>query len=119
MRRDTQRSQRSQRSQRPNSARSAQRALSIFISALSAFSAVNVAYAQPSTTRTHVQTLASEKFEGRLAGSNGERLASEYLAGELKKIGVKPLPGEADFQLPVEVTAGTRDRGSSIGINGQ
>ena len=92
-----------------------QRTLSIIFSALSAFSAVSVAFAQ-SPTRVHVQTLASEKFEGRLAGSNGERLASEYLVGELKKIGAKPLPGKSDFQLPFEFTAGTRDGGSSIGI---
>jgi len=91
------------------------RTLSIIFSALSAFSAVSVAFAQ-SPTRVHVQTLASEKFEGRLAGSNGERLASEYLVGELKKIGAKPLPGKSDFQLPFEFTAGTRDGGSSIGI---
>jgi hypothetical protein len=63
-----------------------------------------------------VQTLASEKFEGRLAGSNGERLAGEYLVGELKKIGAKPLPGTSDFGLPFEFTAGTRDGGSSIEI---
>jgi len=91
------------------------RTLSIIFSALSAFSAVSVAFAQ-SPTRVHVQTLASEKFEGRLAGSNGERLASEYLVGELKKMGAKPLPGKSDFQLPFEFTAGTRDGGSSIGI---
>jgi len=91
------------------------RTLSIIFSALSAFSAVSVAFAQ-SPTRVHVQTLASEKFEGRLAGSNGERLASEYLVGELKKMGAKPLPGKSDFQLPFEFTAGTRDGGSSIEI---
>ena len=91
------------------------RTLSIIFSALSAFSAVSVAFAQ-SPTRVHVQTLASEKFEGRLAGSNGERLASEYLVGELKKMGARPLPGKSDFQLPFEFTAGTRDGGSSIGI---
>src|SRR5438093_7397453 len=91
------------------------RTLSIIFSALSAFSAVSVAFAQ-SPARVHVQTLASEKFEGRLAGSNGERLASEYLVGELKKMGAKPLPGKSDFQLPFEFTAGTRDGGSSIEI---
>ena len=36
--------------------------------------------ATTSKTRAHVTTLASERFEGRLAGSNGERLASEYLS---------------------------------------
>jgi hypothetical protein len=49
-----------------------------------------------SKTRAHVQALASEKLEGRLAGSTGERLASDYIAGVLQKIGAKPLPGRQD-----------------------
>jgi hypothetical protein len=88
----------------------------MIFSAIFTVSAVNATFAQSSSTRAHVQTLASEKFEGRLAGSNGERLASDYLAGELTKIGAKPLPGKSDFQLPFEFTAGTRDGGSSIEI---
>ncbi|HKB10264.1 MAG TPA: M20/M25/M40 family metallo-hydrolase [Vicinamibacterales bacterium] len=73
----------------------------------------------PSTTKTHIETLASPRFEGRLAGSNGERLASEYIAAELQKIGAKPLPGKTDLRLPFEFTAGTRDGGSSIAVNGK
>ena len=69
-------------------------------------------------TRAHVQTLASDRFEGRLAGSSGEKLASEYLAGELKKIGAKPLPGQADYLMPFQFTAGTKDAGSSISVSG-
>ena len=49
------------------------------------------------------------RFEGRLTGSNGERLASEYLSTELKRIGARPLPGRSDFLLPFEFTAGSRD----------
>jgi hypothetical protein len=73
-----------------------------------------VAQQAPSKTRAHVEALASERFEGRLAGSNGERLASNYIAAQLKKIGAKPLPGHTDFLLPFEFTAGTRDGGSTI-----
>src|SRR5438874_10300837 len=69
-----------------------------------------------SQTHARVETLASEKFEGRLAGSNGERLAGEYLASQLRRIGAKPLPGHADYFLPFEFTAGTRDGGSSITV---
>src|SRR6476661_646022 len=72
--------------------------------------------AQTSHTRPHVETLASPRLEGRLAGSNGERLASDYLASELQKIGAKPLPGKTDLRLPFEFTAGTRDGGSSLSI---
>ena len=70
--------------------------------------------AQTSKTRAYVETLASEKLEGRLAGSNGERLAADYIVSELQKIGAKPLPGQADFRLPFEFTAGTRDGGSTM-----
>ena len=57
---------------------------------------------------------ASSRFEGRLAGSNGERLAGDYLAAQLQKIGAKPLPGQSDFRLPFEFTAGTKDGGSRL-----
>jgi hypothetical protein len=69
-----------------------------------------------SKTRQHVTALASERLEGRLAGSNGERLASEYLVSQLRRIGARPLPGAIDFLLPFEFTAGTRDGGSTATI---
>jgi Zn-dependent M28 family amino/carboxypeptidase len=71
----------------------------------------------PSNARAHVETLASERLEGRLAGSHGEQLASDYIAAELKRIGAKPLPGRSDFLLPFEFTAGTRDGGSTVGVS--
>jgi Zn-dependent M28 family amino/carboxypeptidase len=88
-------------------------------SALFALAAVSPFHAQaPSRTRAHVETLASPRLEGRLAGSAGERLASDYIVSELQKIGAKPLPGQSDFRLPFDFTAGTRDGGSSIRIQG-
>jgi hypothetical protein len=63
---------------------SAPRALRILFSACVAISAVSVfVQAQASKTRTYVETLASPRLEGRLAGSNGERLASDFLVAEL------------------------------------
>ena len=95
-----------------------QRALStqrLFFSAIFAFSAVSVfVAAQASKTRAHVETLASSRLEGRLAGSNGERLASDYIVSELQKIGAKPLPGQTGYLLPFEFTAGTKDGGSTV-----
>ena len=93
----------------------------LFLSAVSAVSVVSaVAFLSaadtPSRTRRHVEALASVKLEGRLAGSNGERLASDYLIAELRKIGAKPLPGQRDFRLPFEFTAGTKDGGSTIAV---
>ena len=87
------------------------------IFALSAISAVpSFVGAQASKTRAYVETLASPRLEGRLAGSNGERLASEYLVSELQKIGAKPLPGQKEFQEPFEFTAGTKDGGSNVSV---
>jgi hypothetical protein len=67
-----------------------------------------------SRAKDHVAALASVRFEGRLTGSNGERLASQYIAGELKRIGARPLPGQSDYRLPFPFTAGTRDSGSTL-----
>src|SRR5262245_6789536 len=70
--------------------------------------------ATASRTKTHVQTLASDKFEGRLTGSTGEKLAADYLISELKRIGAKPLPGMSDFRMPFTFTAGSKDGGSTF-----
>jgi len=89
----------------------------VLILALAAATAFpTVAQQTPSRTRATVEALASERFEGRLAGSNGERLAGDYIAAQLKKIGAKPLPGHTDFLLPFEFTAGARDGGSTISV---
>ena len=69
--------------------------------------------------RRYVTTLASERFGGRLTGTDGERLAREFLVAELKRIGAKPLPGQKDFALPFEFTAGARDGGTTVSIGGK
>ena len=69
-----------------------------------------------SSTRRHVSALASERFGGRLAGSAGERLAADYIVSALQRIGARPLPGQSDFRLPFEFTAGTRDGGSALRV---
>jgi hypothetical protein len=71
---------------------------------------------QTSSTRAHVETLASERLAGREAGSEGERLAAEYLASQLARIGARPLPGRSSMFLPFEFTAGSRDGGSSLTV---
>lgn len=76
-------------------------------------------YAQTATgskTRVHVETLASPKFEGRLTGSPGEKLAADYLVAELKKMGARPLPGLTDFRMPFTFTAGSKDGGSKLTV---
>lgn len=73
--------------------------------------------APASTTRAHVETLASERLEGRQAGSDGERQAAAYIANQLARVGAKPLPGREDFFLPFEFTAGTRDGGTTMEVS--
>jgi hypothetical protein len=69
-----------------------------------------------SVTRPHVEALASERMQGREAGSPGERLAAEYLAEQLTRVGARPLPGLADMFSAFEFTAGSRDGGSRVTI---
>ena len=70
-----------------------------------------------SRTRSHVEFLASEALEGREAGSPGERLAADYLATQLSRMGAQPLPGRTDMFMPFEFTAGSRDGGSSVRVS--
>jgi len=72
--------------------------------------------AAPSATKRHVEMLAGDALEGRLAGSPGEKLAADYLVKELQRIGAKPLPASTDFQMPFDFTAGSKDGGSTITV---
>ena len=56
----------------------------LFVAVLGLVLATPASHAQtaaPSATKAHVEFLASDKLEGREAGSSGERLAAEYLDG--------------------------------------
>jgi Zn-dependent M28 family amino/carboxypeptidase len=80
---------------------------------------VSVGAQTPSELREHVETLASEAFEGRLTGSPGEQRAAEYLVEELNELGARPLPGRTAFLSPFTFTAGSRDGGSTVRIAGE
>ncbi len=71
----------------------------ITASALSLFLLTGTAFAQKlkktdqaiiASLQSHVSFLADDKLEGRRAGSNGEKLAMEYIAGQLEKAGLQP-----------------------------
>ena len=66
----------------------------------------------------HVSFLTAPQLAGRLTGSAGELLASEYIAHQLARIGAEPLPGEADMLFEFEFTAGARDVGSRVVVDG-
>src|SRR5262245_3865697 len=86
---------------------------------------LSVAYAQapaPATasrTRPYVETLASEKFAGREAGSSGERGAGDYIAAQLARLGAQPLPGRQDMFMSFDFTAGSRDGGTQLSTGSQ
>lgn len=65
----------------------------------------------------HVERLASDELEGRLTGTEGERLAADYIVAELEKVGVKPLAGQEGLRLPFDFTAGTKDVGTTLSLS--
>ena len=97
-----------------NNYKNSGRAMALAVAMIAAATAVS--FAQSSVSKTRIETLASEKFEGRLTGSPGETLAADYVIAELKRIGAKPLPGTTDFRMPFTFTAGSKDGGSSVSI---
>lgn len=58
--------------------------------------------------RVAVEFLASQELEGRLTGSRGASLASEFVANYFKNVSLQPLPGAKDFFQPFEFSAGVR-----------
>jgi Zn-dependent M28 family amino/carboxypeptidase len=77
------------------------------------------AQATASKTRADVTLLASDRLDGRQAGSPGAQLAADHLVAELKKMGAQPLPGQKDFRLPFTFTAGVKDGGTTLTADGR
>lgn len=55
--------------------------------------------------RQHVTYLASDEMDGRLTGTRGEKLATQYVADVFQKIGLVPY-GDEEWFDPFEFTAG-------------
>src|SRR5262245_62124234 len=51
--------------------------------------------------KAHVAYLASDRLEGRGPGSRGEFLATEHIASEFKKAGLKPIGERGTYFQPV------------------
>lgn len=64
--------------------------------------------------------LASDELKGRLAGSEGETKAANYLSAEFKKLSLKPYEGK-DFIIPFQydVKLNPHDDKSSVPVNGK
>lgn len=55
--------------------------------------------------QTHIGYLADDKLEGRRAGTNGEKLAREYISNQFQKIGLQP-KGTDGYYQPFEIYDG-------------
>ncbi len=70
----------------------------------------------PDGTRTVIETLAGDDYEGRLTGSAGERMAGHYLIGQLQSFGAEPLPDQSEYRHEFTFTAGVEDTGTTIAL---
>lgn len=56
--------------------------------------------------RAHVEVLASERMEGRLTGSPGEKLATQYVASVFERLGLVPAGDDDTYFQGFDFTAG-------------
>src|SRR5690348_16837980 len=57
-----------------------------------------------------VSYLASDELEGRLAGSRGAELAAEFIAAQMKRIGLQPVGTNNGFFQSYQFNSGARVR---------
>src|SRR5687768_15314076 len=65
--------------------------------------------------KSHITYLADNKLEGRRAGSNGEKLAMEYISGQFRANGLLP-KGTEEYYQPFEINEGKQIGDSTIFI---
>lgn len=56
--------------------------------------------------RVHVEALCREEMAGRLTGTEGERLATEYVAGQFRRLGLAPAGEGGSYFQEFEFTSG-------------
>ncbi len=70
--------------------------------------------------KQHVTYLASDELEGRLTGTPGEKLATQYVADVLAKSGLQPIGDKDTWFQNFDFTAGVAlGEGNSLKVNGQ
>ena len=74
--------------------------------------------AQAGSLKQHVEYLASPELEGRLTGTPGAAKAADFIIQNLTELGALPLPGQKDFRLPFDFTAGMNDAGTTLSLDG-
>src|SRR3546814_18785180 len=57
--------------------------------------------------RRHIEVLASDAFEGREPGTEGENKTLRYIAGQFQEIGLEPAAGDGAWYQPVPLVERT------------
>ena len=74
----------------------------------------------PALISQHIQVLSSDEFQGRRPFTAGEEKTTNYLAGEFKKLGLKPGPDGNYFQaVPLVEITGTPASTATVTGNGK
>lgn len=62
--------------------------------------------------KKHIQFLADDALKGRQTGSEGERMAMDYIQKEFKKLKLTPMGGASSFEQAFTFKGGTHGTGS-------
>jgi Zn-dependent M28 family amino/carboxypeptidase len=93
--------------------------LALLLSAFPALLPAQAARVSSQRLRAHVKYLASDELEGRGVGTQGERLATNYLATQLQAEGVKPAgEGNSYFQT-VPLVGSTTQPSAALKVSGK
>lgn len=68
--------------------------------------------------KAHIQYLADDKLEGRRTGTNGEKLAMEYIAAQFRTIGLLPMGTDGYYQAFDVIDGKQINSGTHLNING-
>src|SRR5215213_4667244 len=58
----------------------------------------------PEALRRHIDVLASDAFEGREPGTEGEKKSIAYIARQMQSLGLEPAGPKGSWLQPLEVT---------------
>lgn len=64
--------------------------------------------------QAHVTYLADDKLEGRRAGTNGEKLAREYISAQFEKAGLQPKGEQNTWFQPFEINEGKQVNNTTL-----
>jgi len=73
----------------------------------------------PDALLAHIKVLSSDEFEGRAPGTKGEELSVNYIADQLRKIGLLPGNPNGNFTQEVPLAGIKSDPKMSFTVNGQ